>query len=211
MAFEAQRKDYGGSRRLIVNEYRVTKQKLRQQLRAARRAYVSALPDVTRALLFRRPPAPILELVPEGATIGLYRADAYEAPASGYAKFFSEQGHQVALPWFADRAAPMQFRAHTDPFGESDLETGAFDLLQPNADAEQLVPDVLFMPLVGFTAAGDRLGQGGGHYDRWLEAHPGTVRIGLAWDCQLVESLPVEPHDVPLHAVVTPTRFYGAA
>lgn len=189
----------------------IDKQFLRKQLRAARRDHVDALPDVTRALLFKRPPAPILEMIPAGATIGLYRAGPNEAPANGYAKFFAEQGHRLALPRFESRDAPMEFRVHSDPFGESDLEIGAFDLMQPSNEAELLVPDVLFIPLVGFTAVGDRLGQGAGHYDRWLEVHPDTVRIGLAWDCQLVESLPVEPHDMPLHAVVTPTRFYGAA
>jgi 5-formyltetrahydrofolate cyclo-ligase len=68
---------------------------------------------------------------------------------------------------------------------------------------------VLFVPVVGFTEDGARLGQGGGHYDRWLAAHPGAVAIGLAWDCQRVDALPVEPHDAPLAAVVTPTRLYG--
>jgi 5-formyltetrahydrofolate cyclo-ligase len=68
---------------------------------------------------------------------------------------------------------------------------------------------VLFVPLIGFTADGARLGQGGGHYDRWLPEHPGTLTIGLAWDCQLEDTLPHEAHDQPLRAVVTPTRLYG--
>ena len=102
----------------------------------------------------------------------------------------------------------MTFAPFTDPFGESDLETGPYDLLQPQEGAS-LVPDVLFVPVVGFTADGHRLGQGGGHYDRWLETHPDTIAIGLAWDCQLVDELPLEPHDRPLTAVVTPTRLYG--
>jgi 5-formyltetrahydrofolate cyclo-ligase len=71
------------------------------------------------------------------------------------------------------------------------------------------MPDVLFVPLVGFTARGDRLGQGGGHYDRWLAANPHVPAIGLGWDCQLVEDLPREDHDRPLSAVVTPTRLFG--
>jgi 5-formyltetrahydrofolate cyclo-ligase len=62
---------------------------------------------------------------------------------------------------------------------------------------------------VGFTASGARLGQGGGHYDRWLAEHPGTLAVGLAWDAQLCDTLPTEPHDAPLAAVVTPTRIYG--
>ena len=72
-----------------------------------------------------------------------------------------------------------------------------------------MTPDVLFVPLVGFTPEGARLGQGGGHYDRWLEAHPTTLAIGLGWDVQAVDELPVEAHDRSLDAVITPTRMYG--
>ena len=103
----------------------------------------------------------------------------------------------------------MEFRAFADPFAESDLEPGPFGLLQPGAEAEQIAPEVLFVPMVGFTGDGHRLGQGGGHYDRWLAQHPATLAIGLAWDCQLVDALPVEPHDHPLAAIITPTRLYG--
>ena len=53
------------------------------------------------------------------------------------------------------------------------------------------------------------IGYGAGHYDSWMGAHPPRVAIGLAWDCQLVDELPMEPHDVPIHAVITPTRMYG--
>ncbi|MFW2350737.1 5-formyltetrahydrofolate cyclo-ligase [Qipengyuania sp.] len=187
----------------------MTKSDLRKQLRTARRQHVNALPESMRTLVFRRPPGPLLGLVPEGATIGLYRADPFEAPTAAYARHFFEQGHELALPRFAHRGAAMEFACFTDPFEESDLETGPFGLLQPKSAAAVTEPQVLFVPLVGFGAKGARLGQGGGHYDRWLAGHPGTTAIGLAWDCQLVEALPVEPHDVPLAAVVTPTRFYG--
>ena len=68
---------------------------------------------------------------------------------------------------------------------------------------------MLFVPLLGFTAKGARIGQGGGHYDRWLADHPETVAIGMAWDAQLCEDLPMEAHDQSLSAVVTPTRLYG--
>ena len=143
--------------------------------------------------------------------IGLYSANADEAPASGYARFFHERGHPIALPAFADDEAPMQFREHTDPFGQSDLEQGPFGIRQPAKSAAGIVPDVLFVPLIGFTADGDRLGQGGGHYDRWLAEHPGRMAIGLAWDVQLRDALPTEPHDIALDAIVTPTRIYGIA
>lgn len=182
---------------------------LRQRLRTERDAHVAALPDSTRALLFRHPPAPLLALVPEGAVIGLYHAAPAEAPAGGYARHFAEAGHQLALPGIAARGAAMAFAIHTDPFDASDLVPGPYGIAQPAPDAPAVTPDLLFVPLVGFTANGQRLGQGGGHYDRWLAAHPNVPAIGLAWDAQLVAALPIEQHDRPLTAVVTPTRFYG--
>lgn len=186
-----------------------TKTELRQILRTARRDHVAALPDSVRGLLFHRPPAPLLEVIPDGATVGLYRANPFEAPAASYARFFFENGHPLALPRFTHRDAPMEFADFADPFEETDLEIGPYGLLQPTADAAAAEPSIVFVPLLGFTASGARLGQGGGHYDRWLAARPHTTAIGLAWDCQLVEALPSEPHDQPLAAVVTPTRIYG--
>lgn len=186
-----------------------TKQNLRHALRAARKAHVDALPDSIRGLLFHRPPAPLLARIPAEAVIGLYHAAPFEAPAAAYARFFHEAGHTIALPRFSQRAAPMAFAHCADPHAESDLEVGPFGILQPETAAEPLVPDVLFVPLLGFTEACARLGQGGGHYDRWLAEHPPMLAIGLAWDAQLCAALPTEPHDVPLDAVVTPTRIYG--
>ncbi|MBA4046463.1 MAG: 5-formyltetrahydrofolate cyclo-ligase [Erythrobacter sp.] len=187
-----------------------TKSELRRTLRAARKAHVEALPDSIRGLLFHRPPAPLLARIGDEAVIGLYHAGPYEAPAGGYARFFHEAGHALALPRFASRAAPMTFARHSDPHAETDLEVGPFGMLQPDDAADTLIPDVLFMPLVGFTAALERLGQGGGHYDRWLAEHPPALAVGLAWDAQLCDVLPTEAHDVPLDAVVTPTRIYGS-
>ena len=80
---------------------------------------------------------------------------------------------------------------------------------QPRALAQAAIPTVVFVPLVGFTTAGARLGMGAGHYDRWLKAHPETLPIGLAWDCQEVSALPLEAHDQPLAAIVTSTRLIG--
>ncbi|KLE35669.1 5-formyltetrahydrofolate cyclo-ligase [Aurantiacibacter luteus] len=185
------------------------KAQLREALRKARLDHARALPPEVSALVFRQPPAPVLALVPEGAVIGLYRAGEGEAPAAAYTRFFHERGHTVALPRVVKRAEPMHFHVHTDPWDESDLEPGPMNLRQPRLSAPLVVPDVLFMPLVGFTERGERIGQGGGFYDRWLADHPETVAIGMGWDVQRVDELPVEDHDMPLTAIVTPTRIYG--
>ena len=189
-----------------------SKSELRKSFRKARRDHVAAQPGAIRALLFHHPPRPILQAIDDNAVVGLYHAAGAEAPAASYARFFHERGHTIALPRFESEASPMTFAQHIDPFGESDLSIGPFDLRQPANDAETLIPDILFVPVVGFTESCRRLGQGGGHYDRWLAEHPVRRTIGLAWDVQLIDpedALPHEAHDVALHHIVTPTRIYG--
>ena len=66
-------------------------------------------------------------------------------------------------------------------------------------------------PLLAFDEDGGRLGQGGGYYDRWIAANPDALRIGLAWDAQKVDRVPMEEHDRKLHMVVTPQRVYEMA
>jgi len=185
------------------------KKQLRDELRRKRIEHSENLPPEVSALVFNRPPRAVLALVPEGATVGLYRSDTGESPSRGYIKFFFEHGHPIALPRVTTLDKPMEFRSHTDPYEESDLEAGVWGLRQPGVDAPVVVPEVLFMPLVGFTAKGDRLGQGGGYYDRYLAAHPQVVAIGMAWDVQEVPELPTELHDMRLSAIVTPTRVLG--
>ena len=73
---------------------------------------------------------------------------------------------------------------------------------------EQL--DIMFTPLVAFDSQGQRLGMGGGFYDRTL-AHwreHGPYPIGIAHDCQWVEALPVEEWDVPLPEILTPSKSW---
>lgn len=186
-----------------------SKTDLRKQLRKLRREHVAAQPAAIRALLFNRPPAPLLDLIANDAVIALYHANSDEAPTASYSKFFYERGHRIALPRFASRTSAMEFAEHTDPFGQSDLIAAPFGERQPDDEAVTVEPDVLFIPLLAFTAHGARLGQGGGHYDRWLAAHTGKTKVGLAWDMQRVDDLPQEPHDHKLDAIVTPTRMYG--
>jgi 5-formyltetrahydrofolate cyclo-ligase len=65
-------------------------------------------------------------------------------------------------------------------------------------------PDVVIVPGIAFTAAGDRLGQGGGWYDRFLVGiRDDCVTIGVGFEPQLVDELPTEPHDVVLDLVIT--------
>ncbi len=75
----------------------------------------------------------------------------------------------------------------------------------PATDGAPVVPDVVVVPCVGFTAAGFRLGYGGGYFDRWLAQHPQVTTIGLAWSgAELApDEFRPEAHDRPLDVIVT--------
>lgn len=70
--------------------------------------------------------------------------------------------------------------------------------------------DVMMVPLVAFDSEGQRLGMGGGFYDRTLQnwQQHGFLPVGLAHDCQQVDALPVAEWDVPLQAIVTPSKLW---
>jgi 5-formyltetrahydrofolate cyclo-ligase len=90
-----------------------------------------------------------------------------------------------------------------------DLVPSRFGVLEPAPGAERLVPvppdSIALVPGLLFTARGDRLGYGGGYYDRFLATYRG-IAVGLAFELQLAPSLPVEAHDVPLPCIVTESR-----
>lgn len=78
----------------------------------------------------------------------------------------------------------------------------ASDPMQKKLDPKGI--EVAVLPGLAFDRRGYRLGYGGGCYDRFLSRYaPQALRVGLAFSCQLVETLPTEAHDVPLHFLVT--------
>jgi 5-formyltetrahydrofolate cyclo-ligase len=86
---------------------------------------------------------------------------------------------------------------------------GPFGAGEPPAHLPELAAaDVgcVVVPGVAFSLDGHRLGRGGGHYDVTLGRMPRVPRVGVAFDAQVVPTLPHEPHDVPLDALVTETR-----
>lgn len=111
-------------------------------------------------------------------------------------------GMVLCLPVVAGRARPLLFRR----WEGGDLVPGPFGTSHPPESQPEITPDVLIVPLVGFDSALNRLGYGGGFYDRTLEIlrRAGPVRaIGLAWAGQQLPQIPVEPTDQPLDLLVT--------
>ncbi len=117
---------------------------------------------------------------------------------------WTEAGMTVALPVVRERNAPLAFLPWTP---EAELRAGPYGIQEPVAGPE-LLPDVVLVPTLGYTEQGDRLGYGGGYYDRTLAAlrergHAFTA-IGIAWSCgELDPGYVPAPHDVQLDAVLT--------
>ncbi len=107
----------------------------------------------------------------------------------------------VCLPVVLRAGQPLIFRRY-----DGRLEAGSFGTSHPPAESPELVPHVLIVPLAGFDRTGNRLGHGGGFYDRTLERlrlQGETLAIGLAFGVQEIREIPAEPTDQPLDFIVT--------
>ena len=91
------------------------------------------------------------------------------------------------------------------------LEPGAFGVPEPRANRRRLVAPaphaVALVPCVAFAASRHRMGYGKGYFDRFLARHHGPS-IGLAYEMQRVDEIPVEDHDIPLDIIVTDSGTY---
>ena len=93
------------------------------------------------------------------------------------------------------------------------LQPGRFGVDEPVPEDRRIaappVNAVVLVPGLAFTETGHRLGFGGGYYDRFLETHDGAS-IGLAYDWQVVDFLPVASHDVPVGFIATPFAIFAS-
>jgi len=113
-----------------------------------------------------------------------------------------EAGARLCVPVMAGKGLPLDFRAWAP---EAAMIDGPFGARIPEA-GDWRVPDTLIVPLVAFDAACNRLGYGGGFYDRTLarlKAHRPVRAIGFAFAAQCLPALPTEATDVALDSVVT--------
>ena len=176
------------------------KSELRRILRVKRNAFVQGLSDAERRIVFSRLPSPLAAILNPLHIVAGYCAMGSEADPMAFMQQAAEMDCALALPHVQSKAQPMRFLSWT--WGEPWVE-GAFGLHQPSSSNPPVRPDVVLVPLVGFDRAGNRLGQGAGHYDRALSVLPDAIRIGIAYSCQEIDALPADPWDEPLHAICT--------
>jgi 5-formyltetrahydrofolate cyclo-ligase len=117
-------------------------------------------------------------------------------------------GGEVAVPVITQKNAPVEFWRWRPG---AKMRRGVWDIPVP-AVRDPVRPDALLIPLVGFDAAGFRLGYGGGYYDRTLAAlAPCPFRVGLGYVESELPTIYPQPHDVPMSLIITDERSYRAA
>lgn len=117
-----------------------------------------------------------------------------------------KKGRQVCLPVTPKTPDVLSFRQWTP---DSLLNTDRYGVSFPMGGTE-LIPDVVFVPLLAFTKRGERLGYGGGYFDRTLQAlrEAGEVfACGVAYAGQEMAELPTDAHDQRLDGILTETGF----
>ncbi|MEA2872290.1 MAG: 5-formyltetrahydrofolate cyclo-ligase [Hyphomicrobiales bacterium] len=115
----------------------------------------------------------------------------------------ADAGAQLALPVVAGKGKPLIMRAWR--FGEA-LASGVWGIREPKADAPEVAPDILLVPLLAFDRQGHRIGYGAGYYDMTigkLRAVKPVVAVGIAYAAQEIASVPVTLRDARLDLVLT--------
>ena len=177
---------------------------LRRELRAVRAAWVKSL-DTPARETHERALARMAAPVTESARI----TASYAAEGSEIDPQFIEH----ALPPHAfPRVSDGNLFFHLSEWKA--LRPGFCNIPEPDAGLPLVMPDLVLVPLIGATLAGQRLGQGGGYYDRTLahlRANGRVIALGLAWDVQIVATLPADTWDEELDWIATPTRLVECA
>lgn len=135
--------------------------------------------------------------------LGFYWPIRSELDLRNLARRHVEAGCIAALPVVVEKNAPVEFWQWQPG---ATMQRGLWNIPIP-AERRVVVPNALLIPLVGYDAAGFRLGYGGGYYDRTLgAADPRPLCVGVGYDEAELATIHPQPHDVPMDLIVTERR-----
>ncbi len=140
--------------------------------------------------------------------IGGYIAFNGEADPAPLMEMLRNGGHSIALPRIVGKDAPLIFHMNNT---DDRLVPHEFGVLEPHADAPPASPDLLLTPLLAFDDQRNRLGYGGGYYDRTiasLRQHKPVMTIGIAYGFQQVDAVPTGAYDMKMDKIVTETAVF---
>jgi 5-formyltetrahydrofolate cyclo-ligase len=141
--------------------------------------------------------------IAQGAVVSGYSPMKSEFNPVPLMRKLADAGAQLALPVVAGRGKPLAMRGWN--FGEQ-LASGVWGIREPKADAPEVFPDILLVPLAAFDRAGHRIGYGAGYYDMTiarLRAMKPVTAIGVAFAAQEINQVPTTEFDARLDLVLT--------
>ena len=189
-----------------AHDLRQRKRALRLSAEALRQKIKPLHPDAgarVAAQLLETVRAASPDLWQPGAVISAYYQRGSEMDMTALNAALIAAGYDLALPVVLGRGHPLAFRRYRP--GDK-LVKGVLEVMEPAADAPIVIPRVLLLPLLAFDRQGNRLGYGGGYYDRTvaLFRREGHIQaIGIAFAQQECENIPVGGTDAPLDWIVT--------
>lgn len=186
---------------------------LRTQLRQTRRALT--LSEQQQAALQVSTHLLQQPFIQDAKTVAVYLASDAELDLTPFIEQLWALSKQVVVPVVSTQHAGQMWFA---PYrADSVLVNNKFGIAEPQHSANDAVPllqlDVICVPLVGFDSTGQRIGMGGGFYDRllapWYQGQLAHLRpVGIAHNCQHLPVLPAATWDIPLPMVITPSKLW---
>ena len=176
------------------------KSQLREQLRSRRRLLAAEERHAAASAISRQ--ANELPTWNASQHIAIYLPADGEIDTGPLTRSCREQAKSLYLP-IVDQDRKLEFALWIEG---DELHNNRFGIPEPGANAKRVPPhqlNIIFMPLVGWDPSGNRLGMGGGFYDRALAGIEGPIKVGLAYDCQRTGRISQDPWDVPLDFVLT--------
>jgi len=181
-----------------MNTIREQKRLLRAELRLRRRALPISVRQAKSARIRER----LLDLpeISSARTVFCFISSDEEVETHPLIDTLVASDKQVLVPWIP--AGADMVAVHFP--GWAGLAPGQLGILTPQSPvAFDGQVDVCITPGLGFTMQGERLGYGRGYYDRWFTSHATGWRIGIGFECQIVDHLPTSDTDIPLDRVLT--------
>jgi 5-formyltetrahydrofolate cyclo-ligase len=145
----------------------------------------------------------IMEIIRDGETVMVFTSKEKEVNTRPLIMALFGKGNPVVVPIIVKEDVSLRLSYLRD---FSALVPSTFGVPEPiGSEIPALAEDIdtIILPMLGFDRAGGRIGYGAGYYDRFLSKNPGLRKVGIAFACQEVGSIPVDENDIRVDAVLT--------
>lgn len=145
----------------------------------------------------------LMEIIRDGETVMLFTSKEKEVNTKPLILSLFAKGNPVVVPIIEKEDFSLRLSYLRD---FSVLVPSTFGVPEPiGSEIPAAAEDIgtIILPMLGFDRTGGRIGYGAGYYDRFLSKNPGLRKIGIAFGCQEVESLPVDENDIRMDCIIT--------